>query len=61
MMNHLFRQADDKKLDLMLKTFKILSFQEMIDLFFHYKFKTIIKFFFAYNWRLLRSLLRLKR
>jgi len=47
-MNCLYREANDAHLDIYAESFKKLSFNEMLEFTFDYKFKTILKFFWNY-------------
>lgn len=51
LMHRIYREPDDHKMDLMVKTFKSFTFDEMIDLAFHYKFSLGLKFYLGYTFR----------
>jgi len=58
LMNRIYREKNDRKLDLMLRAFKFFSFNEIIDLGFNYKWHKALKFYMAYKglnlWHLFR-------
>jgi digeranylgeranylglycerophospholipid reductase len=49
-MKRIYREPDDKKIDLLLKTFKRFTFQELIDLAFAYKLSKALKLYAGYSW-----------
>ncbi len=47
-MHRMYREKNDKTLEKYAAAFKALSFDEMLDFTFKYKFKTVFKFFWKY-------------
>ncbi len=51
MMKKIYREADPKKIDLIIKVFKSFTMDEMIDLAFHYKLSHAFKFYLNHTVR----------
>ncbi len=56
----IYREADDRKVNLMLVALKSFSLEDLLDLVFYYRLKSALKFYFAYTRALVQSVLKKK-
>jgi len=54
----IYREADDKKVNLMLMALKSFSLEDLLGLVFYYRLKSALKFYIAYTGALIKSILK---
>ena len=55
----IYREADDKKVSLMLVALKCFSLEDLLDLVFYYRLKSALKFYAAYTKALVKAMFNL--